>query len=143
MNPNKDAGLKNYGYRKDSKAKEFPLQCNRGGIRFMTGYKQPCRYCGGLLSSGSRTCPLCGKVNPLGSQRCPKCRNPIKREWIACSNCGLSLKIDCPQCRKDTFFGDYCDECEARILIVCPNRKCKAEQPPISDKCVQCGKPIK
>jgi hypothetical protein len=29
------------------------------------------------------------------------------------------------------------------LVVVCPNRKCKTEQPPIGEKCIKCGKPLK
>ncbi|MDD3718965.1 MAG: zinc ribbon domain-containing protein [Actinomycetota bacterium] len=109
----------------------------------MPGYKQPCRYCGGLISQGSNVCPLCGRVNPLGSPRCPRCRNPVQEGWVACSNCGLGLKITCPHCGRETFFGDYCQECDARLVVVCPHRKCGAEQPPLGDTCIKCGKAMR
>ncbi|MCG2725619.1 MAG: zinc ribbon domain-containing protein [Elusimicrobia bacterium] len=109
----------------------------------MAGYKHPCRYCDKLIPPDSNVCPLCGKVNPLGSFRCPKCRSPIKKEWKKCNNCGLDLEIICPKCGKSAFFGDYCFNCDARLTVVCPNPKCKFEQPPISDKCAKCGKPLK
>lgn len=109
----------------------------------MPGYKHPCRYCGKLIEAEANVCPFCGKVNPLGPLRCPKCRNPIQKGWKKCSNCGLSLEVDCPKCGKMTFFGDYCEHCDARLVVVCQNSKCKMEQPPIGDKCIRCGKPLK
>lgn len=109
----------------------------------MSGYKHPCRYCGKLVESGANVCPYCSKINPLDVLRCPKCRNPIEKDFAACPNCGLVLKIDCPVCGKETFFGDYCEHCDARLVIVCPHKKCKTEQPPIGDKCIKCGKPLK
>ena len=109
----------------------------------MSGYKHPCRYCGKLVSSGSNVCPYCGKIRPLESLRCPRCREPIDKDYIKCPNCGLDLKIECPHCKKKTFFGDYCEHCDARLVVICPNKKCKAEQPPIGDKCVKCGKSLK
>lgn len=109
----------------------------------MPGYKHPCRYCNKLVPPESNVCPFCGKINPSGPLRCPKCRNPIQKDWGTCSICGLALKVTCPKCNKPTFFGDYCERCGARLVVVCPNPKCKTEQPPISDKCVKCGKPLK
>jgi len=109
----------------------------------MPGYMHPCRYCDKLIPPGSNVCPFCEKINPLGPLRCHKCRNPVRKDWKSCSNCGLSLKIACPKCGEITFFGDYCEHCGARLVIVCPNPKCKTEQPPISDKCAKCGKPLK
>ena len=44
----------------------------------------------------------------------------------------------CPFCGKATFFGDYCDKCDKRLLVICPN--CLKEQPPIGEKCMKCGK---
>ena len=106
----------------------------------MPGYKHPCRYCEGLIEKDSNFCPLCGKVNPLGPLRCPKCRNPMKEDWKKCSNCGLILETACPKCGKQTFFGDYCKNCNARLVVTCS--KCKTEQPPIGDKCIKCGKSL-
>jgi len=107
----------------------------------MPGYKHPCRFCNALISADSNVCPACGRANPLGPIRCPKCRNPIEKGWKRCSNCGLSLEITCPKCGKTTFFDDSCEFCNARLVVVCP--KCKTEQPPIGEKCVKCGKPLK
>ena len=60
-----------------------------------------------------------------------------------CSSCGQSLEVKCPSCGKITFFGDYCKSCGKRIVVTCPNKKCAQEQPPIGDKCIKCGKPLK
>jgi RNA polymerase subunit RPABC4/transcription elongation factor Spt4 len=106
----------------------------------MPGYKHPCHYCDKLIPPDSNVCPLCGKINPL-LLRCPKCRDLIEKGWKMCSNCGLSLEVNCPKCSKTTFFGDYCEHCNERLVIVCP--KCKTEQPPIGDKCIKCGKNLK
>ncbi|MDZ4655045.1 MAG: zinc ribbon domain-containing protein [Coriobacteriia bacterium] len=114
-----------------------------GGGIVVPGYKHPCRYCGGLIPADSNMCPLCGKVNPLGPLRCPKCRNPIQRDWTNCSDCGISLITECPQCGEPTFFGDYCEHCDARLVVVCPNKRCKKEQPPIQETCIACGKSLK
>jgi hypothetical protein len=109
----------------------------------LPGYKKPCRYCEGLIAPESKVCPLCGKVSPLGSPRCPRCRSQVEKGWIRCGDCGLSLEVVCPFCGEQTFFGDYCDKCDARLLVTCPNRKCGEEQPPIGGTCVKCGKPLK
>lgn len=109
----------------------------------MPGYKHPCRYCDKLIPAESNVCPLCGKVDPLGPLRCHKCRNPIEESWKNCANCGLSLELACPKCGKITFFGDYCQSCSSRLTIVCPNPKCRTEQPPLGEKCIKCGKPLK
>jgi hypothetical protein len=109
----------------------------------MPGYKHPCRYCDKLIEADSNTCPLCGKVNPLGPLRCPKCKNPVVKGYKSCGNCGLGLEINCPACGKSTFFGDYCEGCNARLVVICPNPKCKTEQPPISGSCIKCNKPLK
>jgi rRNA maturation protein Nop10 len=90
----------------------------------------------------ANVCPFCGKVNPVGPLRCPKCRSPTQQGWVKCSHCGLSLQVACPKCGKLTFFGDYCDKCGNRITVVCPNPKCRTEQPPIGAKCIKCGKPL-
>ena len=105
----------------------------------VVGYKHPCKYCGKLIPPNSTVCPLCGKINPLGPYRCPKCHEPVEKDWQTCSRCGQNLRIVCPKCGKVTFFGDYCEDCGARLLVKCPS--CSQEQPPISDKCIRCGKP--
>ncbi|MFA5771543.1 MAG: zinc ribbon domain-containing protein [Thermoplasmata archaeon] len=109
----------------------------------MPGYKHLCRYCDKLIPPDSNVCPLCGKINPHGELRCPKCRNPIQKDWKKCNHCGLSLEIACIKCGKITFFGDYCEHCNVRLAVVCPNKKCKTEQPPIGEKCLKCGKALK
>lgn len=109
----------------------------------MAGYKHPCRYCDKLVPPESNVCPICGRKNPIGPLRCPKCKNPIEKGWVSCSNCGLTLKIICPKCGIETFFGDYCDSCKAPITVICPNPKCRTEQPPVGEKCIKCGKPLK
>lgn len=87
----------------------------------MPGYKHPCRYCDKLIPPDSNVCPMCGKVNPLGPLRCPKCRNPIQKNYKSCPNCGLELKTICIHCGEKTFFGDYCEHCDSRLVVVCPN----------------------
>ena len=109
----------------------------------MPGYKHPCKYCDKLIPEDSNVCPLCGKMDPLGDFRCPKCKTPVKKDWKVCNNCGLKLEIACPSCGKATFFSDYCDVCGKRLTVICPNKKCKEEQPPIGDKCIKCNKPMK
>jgi len=81
----------------------------------MPGYKLPCRYCDKLVPPDSAVCPFCAKVNPTGPLRCPKCRTPVQKDFKACSNCGLSLEVACPDCGKITFFGDYCQNCGHQI----------------------------
>ena len=108
----------------------------------MPGYKHPCNYCNELIETDSNVCPMCGKVNPLGPLRCPRCRNPIEKAFKKCSQCGLVLEVACPACAKISFFGDYCDHCAGRLTVICPNPKCKAEQPPLGDKCIKCNKPL-
>nr|HPZ65539.1 hypothetical protein [Bacillota bacterium] len=66
----------------------------------MPGYMIPCRYCQQLVPPDANTCPACGKVNPVQA-RCPKCAHPIRKGWVACSSCGLSLEITCPFCGQD------------------------------------------
>jgi len=109
----------------------------------MSGYKHPCKYCGKLIEPDANVCPFCGKVNPIGLLRCPKCEYPIQKDYKVCPNCGLKLEITCPYCGEQTFFGDYCDKCGTRLLMICSNRKCKIEQPPIEENCIKCGKPLK
>jgi RNA polymerase subunit RPABC4/transcription elongation factor Spt4 len=106
----------------------------------MLGYKHPCKYCNQLIPPNSNVCPLCGKVNPLGPYRCPKCRAPIEKNWKACSRCGLALEITCPSCKKTTFFGDYCQHCDAPLWTECKN--CHKVQPITNEKCVNCGKKL-
>ncbi len=108
----------------------------------MAGYSHPCRYCDRMIPPDSDVCPLCGKINPL-SRRCPKCRAPLVSGWKSCNRCGLNLETVCPECFKTTFFGDYCDQCGARLVIHCPNPKCRREQPPVGPDCIACGKPLK
>ena len=109
----------------------------------MPGYKHPCRYCNQFIPPNSNRCPLCGKVRPLGPLRCPRCAAPIRKGWIKCNSCGQSLQVVCPACGKDTFFGDYCEHCDHHMVVVCPHRKCRAEQPPLGEKCIKCGRPLK
>lgn len=104
---------------------------------------KPCRYCDELVAPESRACPICGKDNPVGPLRCPKCRSPIEPGWSRCGNCGLALEVECPSCSEKTFFCDYCERCGARLLVTCPNPKCRLEQPPLGDNCVKCHKPMK
>jgi len=106
----------------------------------MSSYKKPCNYCGELIDPDSKFCPLCAKADPLGPVRCPKCKNPVEKNFKVCGNCGLPLRIKCPKCGKDTFLGSYCEVCNAPLLVVCPS--CHAEQPPIGNKCIKCGKPL-
>lgn len=109
----------------------------------MVGYMQACRYCEAMVPPDAEFCPLCGKVNPVGPLRCPVCRNPTRKQWARCSNCGLSLRTACPGCGGETFLGDYCERCGGRLAVVCPHPKCGAEQPPVGDTCRECGKPLK
>jgi hypothetical protein len=107
----------------------------------VVGYKHPCRYCEKLIPPDSSVCPFCGKENPLGPLRCPKCHNPVEKIWKTCSHCGLNLRIVCPYCGKTTFFSDYCEDCGKQLIVTCPH--CKFEQPPVSGKCIKCGKSLK
>jgi len=59
---------------------------------------------------------------------------------MRCNVCGLSLVINYPKCGRQTFFGDYCQNCGERLLVEC--KKCHTVQPPISANCVKCGKPL-
>ena len=105
----------------------------------MASYKKPCKYCGQLIPPNSNVCPICGKVNPLET-RCPRCRALVDPRWMRCNVCGLSLVINYPKCGRQTFFGDYCQNCGERLLVEC--KKCHTVQPPISANCVKCGKPL-
>lgn len=107
----------------------------------MMSYKQPCRYCDQLVPPDSNVCPFCGKVNPLGSLRCPKCRTPVRKSYTVCSSCGQSLRVICPHCGEETFFGDYCEHCDTRLLVKCP--KCEEEQPPLDETCIKCGEKLR
>ena len=107
----------------------------------MPGYKLPCRYCGKVIPPESNICPICGKANPI-FLRCPKCRDLIEKEWLNCPSCGLSLRVTCPTCKNETFFDDYCEKCDFALTVVCPNPKCRLEQPPLGNKCIKCGKPL-
>jgi len=104
------------------------------------GYKHACKYCGKLIPPDSTACPYCEKVNPLGPFRCPKCHEPIEKDFKMCPKCKLNLRIVCPFCEKTTFFGEHCEDCGTRLMVTCPN--CGQEQPPISDKCIKCEKPL-
>ena len=107
----------------------------------VVGYKHPCKYCGELIPPNSNVCPRCGKVNPQGPLRCPKCHEPIEKDWKTCHRCNLPLYITCPKCGKRTFFGDYCEHCDARLTVICSH--CQTEQPPIGERCNHCNKKLK
>lgn len=109
----------------------------------MPSFKRPCRYCNQLNPPDSNTCPFCGKVNPVGPLRCPNCENPIQMGWKACSSCSLKLETSCPSCGKITFLGDYCQSCDAQLVVICGNPKCKTEQRIGREKCIKCSKPLK
>ena len=108
----------------------------------MVGYKHPCRYCNQFIPSGSSVCPLCGKINPLGPLRCPQCRHPVQNNWKSCNHCGLALSIECPYCQQSTYFSEYCQHCQAQLIIKCKNEQCGKEQPPIGVVCIECGEPF-
>lgn len=109
----------------------------------MPGYKHPCIYCDQLVPPEAQFCPFCGKVKPAGPLRCPRCQSPIEKGWFACSACGLKLETECPECKKRTFLGDYCQYCDASLTITCPNKKCATIQSVIRETCIKCGKPLK
>lgn len=108
----------------------------------MVGYKVPCRYCETLVEPNAGFCPMCSRVNPAGPLRCPVCRNPVRRQWVTCSNCGVKLKVACHRCGEQTFLADYCDSCSDRLIVTCPHDKCGVEQAPVGDNCRECGKPL-
>lgn len=108
----------------------------------MVGYKHPCRYCNEFNEANANVCAFCGKINPVGQLRCPRCRNPIRKNFRNCSHCGLELNLDCPACGEKTFFGDYCEKCQARLTVTCPHPRCGEVQAPLEKKCVKCGKPL-
>ena len=127
---------------KKSPEKDDP-QMNSGSPdadKTTVGYKHPCKYCDKLIPPNSRSCPFCGKSNPQGPMRCPKCNSPIEKDWKVCSHCDLPLSVKCPHCHKTTFFGEYCEHCDKKLVVTCPH--CKTEQPPISDVCKKCKKPL-
>ncbi|MEM2087879.1 MAG: hypothetical protein QXF52_04310 [Thermoproteota archaeon] len=72
--------------------------------------------------------------------RCPRCRAPVEPNWVSCNTCGLALMINCPKCGQPTFFGDYCQSCWERRVVEC--KKCRTVQPPVSARCIKCGKPL-
>lgn len=109
----------------------------------MAGYKQPCRYCDKLVPTDSNICPFCGRADPVGPLKCPKCRNTVEPGYKVCGHCGMSLQTTCPKCGKPTFFGSECEACGGKLTVVCPNPKCKFEQPPTGPNCARCGKPLK
>lgn len=128
--------------RKKPPEKDAP-QMNSGSPdadKSTIGYKHPCVYCDKLIPPNSRSCPFCGKANPQGPIRCPKCNTPIEKGWKVCDQCGFPLSVKCPYCGKTTFFGDYCEHCDKRLMVKCPH--CQTEQPPISDVCKKCKKPL-
>lgn len=128
--------------RKKPVEKDEP-QMNTGspdGDKATVGYKHACKYCDKMIPPNSRSCPFCGKANPQGPIRCPKCNTPIEKDWKVCNHCDLPLSVKCPSCHKTTFFGEYCEHCDKRLVVTCPH--CKAEQPPISDVCKKCKKPL-
>jgi len=106
----------------------------------VVGYRHPCKYCGKLIPPNSLVCPFCGKTNPSGPFRCPQCHEPVEKNWLVCSKCNQNLRLVCPYCGKNIFFGDYCENCNARLLVKCPF--CGQEQPPLSNQCLKCGKPL-
>jgi len=133
-----------FDYKKEKKIEITPPYVSTGSQEAnkpTVGYKHPCKYCGKLIPPNSTVCPFCGKENPLGPYRCPKCHEPVEKDWQTCSHCGQNLRIVCPFCGKITFFGDYCEDCGARLLVTCPH--CGQKQPPLSDKCIKCGQPLK
>lgn len=107
----------------------------------MPGYQHPCRYCDQFIEPDTNVCPLCGKNNPLGPLRCQKCRNPIIKGAKKCSHCGLDLTVECPKCGKNTFWGDYCEYCDAELQITCNH--CKTKQPLVNETCIKCKKNLK
>ena len=108
----------------------------------MPGYARPCRYCNQLVPPDAAACPACGKVNPVSGPACPQCATHLETGWKKCPSCGLSLEVACPKCGKPTFLGDYCDQCQSRLTVICPNKKCRFEQALIGNKCIKCGKPL-
>jgi hypothetical protein len=75
--------------------------------------------------------------------RCPICRYPLEEGAKVCGHCGILLWSICKSCGKETFLGDKCSNCGVPIVIICPNPKCKTEQPPTGKKCIKCGKPLR
>lgn len=81
----------------------------------MPGYKHPCRYCGKYVPEDANLCPFCGRKGPVGEFRCRKCGSPVEKEWKVCSHCGLKLEVQCPSCKKQTFYAEICLECGADL----------------------------
>ena len=102
----------------------------------MPGYKHACRYCEKYVPADSKVCPYCGKKNPTDVFRCPKCHTPTEKDYIACPSCGISLKIECRECKKTTFYGDYCFECGKPLPAY-------IAAPPGSFMCPKCHNPTK
>lgn len=105
----------------------------------MAGYKHPCIYCGKFIWHDSNVCPMCGHKDPFFLS-CPKCLNRVEKEWIKCSKCGLSLRVLCHKCGRNSFIQDHCEHCGTSMLVACSNKKCKFEQLPIGEECIKCGK---
>jgi len=111
-------------------------------VIIIAGYKHPCRYCNEFIEPESNTCPHCSKVNPLRSLRCPRCKHPVRKSWSRCSDCNLELVVTCPHCRQESFFGDYCDHCDERLMVICKAPDCGEQQPPLEDNCIKCKQPL-
>jgi len=108
----------------------------------MASYKQACMHCGALVERDVRFCPSCGSQNPFG-YGCPVCLRPIVKGQTLCSGCGRPLYIACPNCGKQIFVQERCEQCGQDLMVPCANRRCGVLQFFQNDKCTACGKIIK
>jgi hypothetical protein len=86
-----------------------------------------CPSCGGSLSGDFLPnkrieCPNCGSALLLTDLEtdetviCPECRTPNREEMRYCSNCGVSLKMDCVLCHTPNRIDIiYCVHCGAHL----------------------------
>ena len=107
----------------------------------MAFYKQPCRFCGGLLERDARFCPKCGSDAPF-ADLCPACLRLVRREDARCSQCGRELYILCPHCGERTFAASKCGVCGKSLTKSCPNPRCKQPQFFENTVCTACGKTL-
>ena len=86
----------------------------------MAFFKQPCRHCGTLLDRDSRFCKKCGSRSPFVAL-CPTCMREVSENHEFCVGCGRELYIICPKCKKRTFAGDKCTNCNESLMKKCQN----------------------